>query len=75
MLQLLEVFPPSNKEQSLPPFAGEGFVHDLVCVPPPQVLLHELHADQPPSTLSREPEIVKVTDPSQKIPTASIRSI
>jgi hypothetical protein len=34
----------------LPPKAGVGFVQVLVVVPPPQVALHGLHADQSPFT-------------------------
>ena len=37
--------------QSLPPFAGAGLLHVLVCVPPLQALEHALRGDHPPSTV------------------------
>jgi hypothetical protein len=37
-------------KQSAPPLAGMGLVHERVCVPPPQVTEHVLHADHPPGT-------------------------
>ena len=37
--------------QSLPPFAGAGLLHVLVCVPPLQALEHALRVDHPPCTV------------------------
>ena len=43
-------FADAPPEHPLPPWAGAGFVHVRVLVPPPQLAEHELQPDQPPWT-------------------------
>ena len=59
--------------QGFPHLLGPGLLHDLVllCKPPPQVLLHELQADQvenTPSTAISTGKTIPLKDPSQSIP-------